>query len=467
MMPWYRQLHWQIIFGLGLGVIFGLLASSLGWGGFVTSWIKPWGTIFINLLKLVAVPLVLASLISGVASLSDLSKLSRIGGKTIIIYVSTTALAVVIGLVCVGLVQPGTAVSRETSQELQKQYEEEAKEKEKVAEKTSKERASWDKPLQALVDVVPKNVVFSASENANLLQVVFVALLVGVALILVDPAKGAPVRLFFEGLTEVIIQIVNIIMLLAPFGVFALITAVITKVAGDDPGKALDLLKALAWYGGVVIVGLLFHIFGVYMTLLRLFTKVGVLKFFKAIRPAQLLAFSTSSSAATLPVTMECCEHGLGISKEITSFTLPLGATINMDGTALYQAVAAVFIAQVNGLDLSIAQQLTIILTATLASIGSAAVPGAGIIMLVIILQAIDVPVGGIGLILGVDRILDMCRTVTNITGDAVVTGTSGGCLDSHHQRSGREGDGLGGDHSGYFRRRGRVGDDSDEGVSR
>jgi proton glutamate symport protein len=461
-MPWYRQLHWQIVIGLITGLAFGLIASSLGWGWFVTDWVKPWGTIFINLLKLIAVPLVLASLISGVASLSDLSKLSRIGGKTIGIYIATTAIAVTIGLVVVNVFQPGKVVSAETTREMQARYAARAEEQTSRAEEvdpvlkarreaagllalavagggpapgqplstagliaqadTTLEAAPRRSPLQFLVDIVPENLFASASANANLLQVVFVALLIGVGLILVDPAKGAPVRAFFEGFNEVIIQMVNLIMLIAPVGVFALIAGVIVDVAGDDPRKAVELLSALGFYGGVVILGLICHICLVYLPLLKLFTSVGIGQFFRALRPAQLLAFSTSSSAATLPVTKECTERGLGVSSEITSFTLPLGATINMDGTALYQAVAAVFIAQVNGLGLGVGAQLTIILTATLASIGSAAVPGAGVIMLVIILQAIGVPVGGIGLILGIDRILDMCRTVTNVTGDAVVT---------------------------------------------
>lgn len=413
-MPWYRQLHWQIIIGLILGLIFGLIASNFGWGLFVTNWVKPWGTIFINLLKMIAVPLVLASLISGVASLSDVSKLSRIGGKTIGIYICTTALAVVIGLVVVNIISPGKSFPQDqVKQSDTKQMEETLKAAGEV-----KERG----PLQPVVDMIPENVVFSSSSNRNLLQVVFVAILVGVALIKIDPAKAAPVRSFFEGLNEVVIEVVNFIMIIAPVGVFALIASVITDLAGDDPAQAGRLLLSLTVYGVTVIVGLFLHIVLVYLMMLKFFTPIKIRDFLKALRPAQLLAFSTSSSAATLPVTKECCEKGLGVNPEISSFSLPLGATVNMDGTALYQAVAAVFIAQVYTMSLTLGDQITIILTATLASIGTAAVPSAGIIMLVIILESVKVPADGIALILGIDRILDMMRTVTNVTGDAVVT---------------------------------------------
>ena len=409
-------LHLQIIIGLVLGLAYGILAASSGWGDFTSAWIAPFGTIFINLLKLIAVPLVLASLITGVASLSDLKKLSRIGGKTISIYVGTTAISVTIGLVAVNLLQPGEKVPDAMQKKLQATYQEDASSRTNSAQQM-KDRG----PLQPIVDMVPSNFFSSASSNRNMLQVVFVAIIVGISLIQIPREKSKPVLDFFEGLNEVVIKLVDLIMLTAPLGVFALIAQTINKVAGDNLAQVMELLGALAYYMLAVIIGLLIHMFVTYTCLLKFFTKMPIQTFYKGIAPAQLLAFSTSSSGATLPVTMECCENELGVSEEVSSFVLPLGATINMDGTALYQAVAAVFIAQTLGLGLDLSAQLTIILTAVLASIGTAAVPGAGIIMLVIILEAVGIPSAGIALILGVDRILDMMRTVTNITGDASV----------------------------------------------
>ncbi|MFQ5719885.1 MAG: dicarboxylate/amino acid:cation symporter, partial [Acidobacteriota bacterium] len=276
-------------------------------------------------------------------------------------------------------------------------------------------------PLQPLVDIIPDNVFASASSNRNMLQIVFVAILLGVGLIKVSQEKARPVLAFFEGLNEVIVRLVDIIMMMAPLGVFSLIAATITTISKDDPRQVMELIGALGYYCLVVVGGLLIHSVVTYPLLLKLATPMTLRRFFAGIAPAQLVAFSTSSSGATLPVTMERCEEHLGVSEEVSSFVLPLGATINMDGTALYQAVAAVFIAQSLGMGLDISAQITIILTAVLASIGTAAVPSAGIIMLVVILEAIGVPSAGIALILGVDRILDMLRTVTNVTGDATV----------------------------------------------
>ena len=409
-------LHWQIIIGLVLGLFYGIVAANNGWGSFTSDWIAPFGTIFMSLLKLIAVPLVLSSLITGVASLSDLKKLSRIGGKTIAIYVGTTAVAVTIGLISVNMLQPGDKVPDQMKENLQKTYQEDASVRAGSAQKV-KDRG----PLQPIVDIVPSNFFSSASSNRNMLQVVFVAIFVGIGLIQIPKDKGKPVLDFFEGLNDVVIKLVDFIMLMAPVGVFALIAQTINKVAGNDLSQVLELLGALGYYMIAVIFGLIIHAGFTYTGLLKFMTKMPLKTFYKGIAPAQLLAFSTSSSGATLPVTMECCEDGLGVSEEVSSFVLPLGATINMDGTALYQAVAAVFIAQTLGMELGIGAQLTIILTAVLASIGTAAVPGAGIIMLVIILEAVGVPSEGIALILGVDRILDMMRTTINVTGDATV----------------------------------------------
>ena len=415
-MAWYRKLHWQIIIGLLLGLAFGILAAVQGWGPFVTNWVKPFGTIFITALKLIAVPLVLASLITGVASLADLRKLSRIGGKTIGIYLVTTAIAVTIGVLLADLVRPGDAFSPELRDGLVEAFANDATARTETAA-TVADRG----PLQFLVDAVSDNAFASFSNNGSMLQVVVIAILFGIGLVQIPKEKGAPVLAFFEGLNDVVIKLVDIVMLLAPIGVFALLADTIVATAGDDPSRILELLAGLSWYMGVVLVALLIQTVFVYPTLLKVFTPMGIKDFFQGIAPAQLVAFSTSSSGATLPVTMERCEEKLGVSEEVSSFVLPLGATINMDGTALYQAVATLFIAQAFGLDLGLGAQVTIVLTAVLASIGTAAVPGAGIIMLVIILESVQVPTAGIALILGVDRILDMCRTVTNVTGDATV----------------------------------------------
>ncbi|MDQ7063402.1 MAG: dicarboxylate/amino acid:cation symporter [candidate division KSB1 bacterium] len=409
-------LHWKIIIGLVLGVIYGIIGALNGWGTFTSNWIAPFGTIFINLLKLIAVPLVLASLITGVASLSDLRKLSRIGGKTIAIYITTTVVSVTIGLVLVNVLKPGHKVPADMREELQRTYQTDVQSRTEMAEQ-AKQRG----PLQPIVDMVPSNFFGAASSNRNMLQIVFVSILIGVGLIQVSKEHAEPVLKLFEGFNHVIIRLVDIIMLMAPIGVFALIADTINSVAKDNLAQVVELLSALGYYCLTVIVGLFFHTTMTYPMLLKLFTNMKIKTFFQGIAPAQLVAFSTSSSGATLPVTMERCEENLGVSEEVSSFVLPLGATINMDGTALYQAVAAVFIAQALNLGLDIGAQLTIILTAVLASIGTAAVPSAGIIMLVIILEAVNVPSAGIALILGVDRILDMLRTVTNITGDATV----------------------------------------------
>ena len=403
-------LHWKIIIGMVLGVVYGLIASKYGWVDFTNSWIKPWGTIFVNLLKLIAVPLVFASLIKGVASLSDISKLSRIGGKTIAIYLASTVIAVTIGLLLVNTVKPGEGFDKDSIKT--EQIEEGANKKIEAAKIVEDEG-----PLKFLVDIVPTNIFDAASDNRNMLQVIFFAILLGIALVMLPDEKTIYVKGFFDGINDIILQIVDIIMISAPYGVFALLGGLVV-----DFGASAGLFIALGKYSVTVIVGLLLMILVVYPFILKIFTKMKYKDFFKGIMPAQMLAFSTSSSAATLPVTMERCEDHLGVSEEVSSFVLPLGATINMDGTSLYQAVAAVFIAQAYGMELGIAEQLTIVMTATLASIGAAAVPGAGMVMLVIVLGAIGVPVEGLALIFGVDRLLDMMRTVVNVTGDATVS---------------------------------------------
>ncbi len=399
-----------------LGIVFGVVAAINQWSQFTQDWIAPFGTIFVNLLKLIAVPLVLSSLITGVASLHDLTKLSRIGGKTIAIYIATTISAITIGLILVNTLRPGDVMPPELSQQLQDSFQAEAQARTEVAD-TVQESG----PLQPLVNAIPQNLVNAASNNRNMLQVVFFALFIGIGLILVRNRRTRLVQHFFEGINDLIIRLVDLIMHVAPYGVFALIAGTITSLAGDSLDSIIQLLRALGFYSLVVVLGLMIHVVVVYGSLVHFVSPHSLKKFFGSIAPAQLLAFSTSSSAATLPVTMECAKENLGVKEEVGSFVLPLGATINLDGTALYQAVAAVFIAQVLGMDLNFVDQLTIVLTATLASIGAAPVPGAGIIMLVIILEAIGVPSAAVALILGVDRILDMVRTATNVTGDVTV----------------------------------------------
>lgn len=404
-------LHWKILLGMVLGTLFAVLIIQFSWGvDFIKDWIKPFGKMFINALKLIAVPLILASLIKGVSDLKDISKLSKMGGKTIATYVVTTVLAVCIGLVVVNVIQPGKSISEETRTELLENYKEDAAQKQQAAA-AQKETG----PLQALQDLIPSNIVDAASNNRNMLQIIVFAILFGIGLILIPEDKSKPVKDFFDGFNEVILKLIDLIMLAAPYGVFALLATLIAE------SPSIDLFQALLWYGLSVIIGLALMI-GLYTLLVKIFAKKSPSLFFKGISPAQLLAFSTSSSAATLPVTMERVEEHLGVEEEVASFVLPIGATINMDGTSLYQAVAAVFIAQTFGMDLSLGAQLGIIATATLASIGSAAVPGAGMVMLVIVLGQAGIPEAGLALIFAIDRPLDMCRTTVNVTGDAAVS---------------------------------------------
>ncbi|AQS92984.1 dicarboxylate/amino acid:cation symporter [Polaribacter sp. BM10] len=409
-------LHWKILIGMVVGILFGLLMTTVDGGStFVANWINPFGSIFVKLLKLIAVPLIIASLVKGISDLKDISKFKNIGLKTIGIYIFTTVIAITIGLLLVNIVKPGDGISEETITKLTETYANSGGVQAKIAE-ASKQKSSG--PLQFLVDMVPDNAMKAMSNNKSMLQVIFFTIFLGISMLLIGEKRSKPLKDFFDSLNEVVLKMVDLIMLFAPIAVFALLSNVV--VSSNDP----DLLIALLKYAATVVGGL-FLLVIFYMILVKVFTKKNPFWFLKQLSPAQLLAFSTSSSAATLPVTMERVEEHIGVDKEVSSFVLPVGATINMDGTSLYQAVAAVFIAQALGFDLTFVDQLTIIITALLASIGSAAVPGAGMVMLVIVLESVNFPADklaiGLALIFAVDRPLDMCRTVINVTGDATV----------------------------------------------
>lgn len=422
-------LHWKILIGMVLGIIFGFIMNTIEGGkGFVTNWISPFGTIFINLLKLIAVPLILASLIKGISDLKDISKIKKMGLRTISIYIGTTLVAIIIGLGIVNLVKPGTGMSADTIEKIKAKYENSTDVTDKLTKATAQNDAG---PLQALVDIFPSNI-FQSFVDASMLQVIFFAMFVGISLLLISEKKAKPLMDFFDSLNEMVMKMVDLIMLFAPYAVFALLANVI--IAFDDTEILLKLLVyALCVVGGLVLM-IVFYLF-----LVAAYTKKSPMWFLKQISPAQLLAFSTSSSAATLPVTMERVEEHLGVDKEVSGFVLPVGATINMDGTSLYQGIAAVFIMQVvwpEGATFS--NQLVIIFTALLASIGSAAVPSAGMVMLVIVLESINFPAEllpiGLALIFAVDRPLDMCRTTVNVTGDATVSMIIAKSLDKLHE---------------------------------
>lgn len=450
-------LHWQILIGMVLGILFGVVLLQLDWGQeqvllktipasssiehqmidgvltpveivkpakeititharhFISRWIAPFGSIFVNLLKLIAVPLILASLIKGISDLKDIAKFRNMGIRTVLIYIATTVIAITIGLGLVNIAQPGSGISKETIEKLSSTYEG----NENIAGKLATAAKQKDSgPLQALVDMIPDNAVAAMSNNSLMLQVIFFAIFLGISMLLIGEKKAQPLKDFFDSLNDVVLKMVDLIMLSAPFAVFALLANVV--VSADDP----EVLLALLYYALTVVAGLLLMIV-VYCLIFALYVKKSPFWFLNKIAPAQLLAFSTSSSAATLPVTMERVEEHMGVEKEVSSFVLPVGATINMDGTSLYQAVAAVFVCQALGIEIDFAGQLTIILTALLASIGSAAVPGAGMVMLVIVLESIDFPSEllpvALALIFAVDRPLDMLRTTVNVTGDATV----------------------------------------------
>lgn len=448
-------LHWKIITGLILGILWAVLSSWFGWTNFTENWIAPWGRIFIDLLKLIAVPLVLFSIIGGIVSLGNPKDLGKLGGKTLLLYLVTTAISVSVGLLLVNIIAPGKSLDSNVRIENRLGYElwlneegltpkdgrwfskdsaysgilddvasrrgfEQAEEVRTRLETAQK--AGDEGPLVFLEEMVPGNIFLSLSNNRNMLQVIFFGIFFGIALLFVPREKSSPLKRGLDAIAEVFLKMVEIIMKAAPFFVFALMAGMVNQMAGDNPAHVLELFKGLTWYVLVVVGGLFIMAFIIYPSFMGIFVRgLSFKDFLKGISPAQMLAFTTSSSAATLPVTIECVEENLKVDKRISSFVLPIGATVNMDGTSLYQAVAVVFLAQMHMVDLTLGQQMTVVLTATLASIGAAAIPSAGVIMLMVVLNSVGLNPAWIGIILPVDRILDMLRTVVNVTGDATV----------------------------------------------
>jgi proton glutamate symport protein len=396
----------KILLGFLAGALWGLLHPAMGLEEFTAAWIAPLGTLFLNLLKLVALPLVVVSLLEGIATVGSLSRLSRLGGLTLGYYLLSTVVAILIGIGVASALRPGALVSPEQRARLQEQFQRSLAERQKLAE-----QLQHRSPLQSLVELVPENLLQAAQDNRRMLQVIVATVLMGMALALVPAERSAPLRSLLQALLEVLLKLVELVMRVAPVGVFALLASLKLE---------WSLLSALGMYSGSVLIGLAMLLLFVYPLAVRLLGGLPVRTFYRALLPAQVVAFSTSSSAATLPTTMEVCRRGLGLREDVVGFVLPLGATVNMDGTSLYQAVATLFVAQLSGVELGSAELLALVGMATAASIGAAPVPGAGVIMLMVMLSNLGLPQEGLALILGVDRLLDMSRTVVNVTSDAV-----------------------------------------------
>ena len=450
-------IHVKIVIGLVLGIGWAFLSSFMGWNEFTIRWIDPFGMIFIRLLKFIAVPLVLFSIIGGVSGLKDVSKLGRLGWKTLLAYMTTTLLAVGIGLTLVNIVKPGTHIDDEQRIKNRLSYEVWLQENDigatqdglnflsdpkyvaylseaQAAEQVTSPKLDLEKkmktvavqkessPLKFIVEMVPDNIFASLSGNGLMLQVIFFAIFFGITLVLIPEEASAPIINLINGMNSIFLKMVDLVMKAAPFFVFCLLAGVVAKMA-DSPQEVFEIFIGLGSYSLTLFSGLFLLTFVVYPLIVKsLVSKMSFKDFFKNISPAQFLAFSTSSSAATLPVTMECVEENVGVPKSISSFVLPIGATVNMDGTSMFEGVAVVFLAQLHFIDLTIAQQLTIVFTAAAASIGSAAVPSAGLIMMIMVLQSVGLNPAWVAIIFPVDRILDMCRTVVNVTGDMVVS---------------------------------------------
>jgi len=453
-------LHWQVIIALVLGIVYAIVAVKQGWVDFTADYIAPFGEIFVNVLKLIAVPMVLFSIISGIGSLKNIKQLGRVGVKTLLIYVGTTMSAILIGLFFVNVIQPGNLAKESTRIEKRIEYElwlSETPSAPKLDEKnfltnpkyavqvaSVKDRLAVSTidattqskldisaaekqkgPLAKLVGIFPSNIFHAISDkdgSSNMLQVIFFAIFFGVILVQLPKKHGKPVQKLVNGLNEVFIGMINTVINAMPIFVFALMAGSLVKSAGGELDKLGEQLYFLGHYSWVLVLALVVVAFVYYPLLIHLFAKrITIKQFLQGIREAQITAFSTSSSMATLPVTMDCVHENLKVSKPVTSFVLPIGATVNMDGTSTYQAVAVVAMAQFHMIDLDFTQQMVIVLTATLASIGAAAVPSAGLVLMIVVLESVGLNPAWIAIILPVDRILDMCRTVVNVTGDATV----------------------------------------------
>ena len=406
------SLHWKILIAMLLGLIWALASEKLNLVSFNILWISPFGDIFMKLLKLIAVPLVLFSIIKGVSNLSSISELGKMGTKTILLYLTTTCFAVFTGLFLVNQIGPGKGFN--------------ISEFEKNSKVSSIQEQvninSEESPLKFIVDMVPENIFLALGDNKAMLQIIFFAIFFGSVLILIDKKKKIQIDILIDSLNEVFLKMVDIVIRYSPFFIFCLMAGTLSKLSSGSEGGIFEIILGLGLYTIVVLLGLAIMMLVIYPLIMKIFIHNFSYKFFfKSIAPAQLLAFSTSSSAATLPVTMDCVNNKLGVPNKVTSFVLPIGATVNMDGTSLYQCVAVVFLAQILGFNLTLSNQLLIAMTAVLASIGSAAVPSAGLFMLVVVLGVTDIDPMYIAIILPVDRILDMCRTVINVTGDATV----------------------------------------------
>lgn len=390
---WRNLLLWQqIVIALVLGVIIGAILNTTGNENIAVS-IKYVGTLFLSLIKMLIVPLIFVSLVCGMTSVSDMARMGRIGVKAVLFYLGTTAFAITIGLVLGTIFQPGAGID--------------------LGAATAMEAKSAPPFIQQLIAIVPKNPIAAAADG-NVLQIIFFAIMFGLSINLVGDA-GKPVRDFFESLNTVVLKLTEIVIAFAPYGVFALMT----WVAGT---YGLDLLLPLGTIIAALYIGCILHAVFVYGGLVSAVARVNPVRFFQGIVEPQIVAFTSTSSSGTLPVTMTAVQKNLGVNRSVASFTLPLGATINMDGTAMYQGVAALFVAQAFGVELGMSEYITIILTSTLASIGTAGVPGAGLVMLSLVLTSVGLPLEGVAIIAGIDRILDMARTSLNVTGDAACT---------------------------------------------
>lgn len=414
--PWYRRLHWQVLLALAGGAGFGLAAVYLGWQGWARDWVAPFGTVFMNLLKFVALPMVVFSVISGIASIGDARQLSRLGGRALLWFLITAVIAVGIGLVFAATLRPGDALPREASAQLMAAYETEAGARDAKARDLRTEG-----PLRLLVEAVPDNFLGALGDNTRMLQVVVAAIFIGWMLLLLPKEQAQPLVTLCGSAGALFMKMGHAVAMLSPLGVFALITGTIIAISGDDPSQALRLLEALALYVLTVASALAFHQFVIYSLIIRFVAGRSPREFFRGIAPAQLLCFSTSSTSASLPVTLECCEKNLGVPPRIARFVLPLATTINMDGSSMYQAVAAVFIAQALGVALGAADYAVIFGACLVGGVGTAPVPGSGLVMLMMVLSAAGLPAEGLALVIGVDRLVNMCRSTVNAVGDAVV----------------------------------------------